>query len=726
MFYQAVIVIGSLLTLPAVAKVSLQKVKISRSKTVRIVRPAVDNTNPLWHEKVRFSEIEPRHVTEGLSDLKKLVDDNIDLSLHYANSTFEEVYLPLEEIFVALEMIQSRYVRHYQRAVGGEQWKKLYQEVIPELVELKQKVSQNLYIYKALDRLASSEKLTDEQQRIIDLRRRDSELGGINLDYEQREWFNAIEVELALLGNRFINNVRDSVANFRVVLTDRDDTAGLPESFLQSAAASYQRITGLPAETETGPWAITIDYPSYAEFMRHSDNRELREKIYRAYINIASTQPYDNAPIIKEILELKKEQAQLLGFENYAELSLASKMVENLEQVEQFLNQLQEAIYPAAKRETDELVAYAEANGAEMPLQHWDMPYWQYKKRVSELGITEEQLRRYFPLPTVIDGMFALAKEMFAINIRPQETQEVWHDDVSHYQIVDSYYLKPIGYLYLDPYSRPGQKANGAWLNSSITQRRVVDRSTLPVAAMVSNFKPPLEGQPALLTLREIKTLFHEFGHALQALLTEVDRPEIAGIDGIEWDAVEIASMMMEEFLSVDRVIKSISRHVDSGEQLADDLVKKINNSNGVKPYADLFNIVRSRLDLRLYSTFDLNNAPMALMRQLAEETQIYWLTDDDHTLNQFFHIFAGPYDAGYYSYTWSRMLSADIFAMFKENGLDPRGLRVSAKRYQQTILAMGGSRPAAEIFSKLLGRPPSSEALSKRYNDYATKNQQN
>ena len=422
---------------------------------------------------------------------------------------------------------------------------------------------------------------------------------------------------------------------------------------------------------------------------------------------------------------MRQEQARLLGFKNHAELSLATKMVQSVEHAEQFLSQLQEALHPAAKREREELVTYAKANGAETPLQHWDMYYWQHKKRVSELAITEEQLRRYFPLPTVIDGMFALAKEMFAIDIRPQEAP-VWHDDVSHYQITDSYSVKPIGYLYLDPYSRPGQKANGAWLNASIASRRVTDQSTLPVAAMVSNFKPPLEGQPALLTLREIRTLFHEFGHALQALLTEVDRPEIAGIYGIEWDAIEIASMMMEEFLSVDRVIKSISRHIDTGEQLPDTLLKKINDSDSIKPYADLFNVVRSRLDLQLYSTFDLNNDPMDLMRQLAEETDIYRLIDDDHQLNQFFHIFAGPYDAGYYSYTWSRMLSADIFEMFKENGLDPKGLRLSAKRYQQTILAMGGSRPAAEIFKKLLDRPPNSEALQKRYVDYATKKQQN
>ena len=721
MFYQAVTLIVSLLTIPAVAKVSLQKINISRSQTIKVVRPTVDTSNPLWHREARFNEIKPEHITAGLSDLQELVAGNMELAVTHNNRTFEEVYLPLEEIFVAINIVWSRYVGHYQRAVGGDQWQKLYQEVVPELVKLEQKVSQNKWVYNALNELASSGKLTTEQQRIIDLRLREAELKGIRLTGEQREWFNAIETELALLGSRFINNVRDSVAEFSIVLTDGNDTAGLPASFLQSAAANYRRITGNHAEVETGPWALTIDYPSYSEFMKHSDNRALREKLYRAYVNTASNQPYDNAPIIKEILELRKEQAQLLGFNNHAELSLASKMVENVEQVEQFLSQLQEAVYPAAKREQEEIITFANKSGAEMPLKHWDMYYWQHKKRVSELGITEEQLKRYFPLPKVLEGIFALAKEMFAIDIRPQDTQEIWHKDVSYYQIVDSYSVRPIGYLYLDPYSRPGQKANGAWLNSSITSRRVVDQTTtLPVATMVSNFQPPLEGQPALLTLVEIKTLFHEFGHALQALLTEVDRPEIAGIDGIEWDAVEIASMMMEEFLTVDRVIKSISRHIDTGEQLRDTLIKKINDSDGIKPYADLFNIVRSRLDLQLYSTFDLNDDPMALMRQLAEETQIYWLIDDDRQLNQFFHIFAGPYSAGYYSYTWSRMLSADIFTMFKEKGLDAKKLRQSAQRYRQTILAMGGSKPAAEVVKQLLDRPPSSEALHKKYADYA------
>ena len=316
--------------------------------------------------------------------------------------------------------------------------------------------------------------------------------------------------------------------------------------------------------------------------------------------------------------------------------------------------------------------------------------------------------------------MFALVNEMFTIDVKSLETS-AWHNDVSYYQITDSYSAKPLGYLYFDPYSRPGHKASGAWLNPAITSRRATDRTTLPVAAMVSNFKPPLDGQPALLNLREIKTLFHEFGHALQALLTEIDRPEISGISGVEWDAVELASVMMEEFLTVNRVIKSISQHVDSGQQLPDTLVEKINN-NGIAPMANLFNIMRSRLDLQLYSTFDLDNDPNDFMHQMVEETQILPLIADDYQLNKFFHIFAGPYYAGYYSYTWSRMLSADIFAMFKEKGLDIEGLRPNTKRYRQTILAMGGSRPAADIVKELLGRPPNSEALQNKYREYANR----
>lgn len=718
MLFQAVIIAVSLLTPPAVAKVSLQKIKISRSQTVKIVRPVIDASNPLWQQEARFAEIEPRHLAEGLADLQAVVDGNIELAVNYRARTFEEIHLPLEEIDVAIEIVHGRYLSLLQRSVGGDRWKNVYQELVPQIVELEQKVSQNKWVYEKLRELASTNKLTAEQRRIIDLRLRDTQLRGIHLVGEQRQRFNAIETELALSANRFMNNIRDSVAEFRIVLTDPDELAGLPTSFLHLAAANYRRITGDQAQTETGPWALTIDYPSYIEFMKHSDNSVLREKLYRAYINIASNPPFDNRPVIKKILKLSREKAQLLGFQNHAELSLATKMAKDVEQVEQFLSQLHDALYPVAQQESEELRAFAKDNGASSP-QYWDMYYWENKKRVAELAIAEEQLKRYFPLPTVIDGMFALAKELFAIDIRPQKAQ-VWHDDVSYYQIADSYSREPIGYFYLDPYSRPGQKANGAWLSPSITPRRALGSTLqLPVAAIVSNFLPPVDDQPALLTFREIKTLFHEFGHALQALLTNVDRPEISGLDGVEWDAIELASMMMEEFLGVERVIKSISRHVDSGEQLPDHLLQKINEGNGVSPLADLFNIMRSRLDLRFYSTFDPDDDPYVFMQQLVEQTQTKPLLEGDRQLNQFFHIFTGAYNAGYYSYTWAKMLSADIFAMFKRNGLDGEGLRRSAKRYQQTILASGGSKPAAEVFEELLGRSPNSKALRKKYADY-------
>ena len=370
MFYQVVIVATSLLTMPAIAKVSLQMVKVSPSQTIKLVRPVIDNSNPLWQEEARFAEIKPRHITEGLADLKELVDGNIELSISDDASTFEEIYLPLEEILVATNLIRWRYVSHLQRAVGGDQWQKVYQEVTPELVKLEQKVSQNQSIYHKLNDLAASDELSEEQRRIIELRLQSVELGGIRLLGEQQERFNDIENELALLSNSFINNVRNSIAEFHIVLTEQGDITGLPTSFLQLASANYRRLTGHQSQAETGPWALTIDYPSYSEFMKHSTNRTLREKLYRAEISIASAQPFDNSPVINKVLKLRKEKAQLLGFQNHAELSLATKMADNVEQVEQFLGQLHDALYPVAQQEYEELLIFAKENGAEQPLQH--------------------------------------------------------------------------------------------------------------------------------------------------------------------------------------------------------------------------------------------------------------------------------------------------------------------------------------------------------------------
>ena len=466
-----------------------------------------------------------------------------------------------------------------------------------------------------------------------------------------------------------------------------------------------------------GPWLITLDYPSYEPFMEFSERRDLREQVYRAYISIAAQKPHDNTPFIQRILQLRQEQAKLLGFPHHAASVLSTQMAGNVDNAKQLLDELHAVGYPNMLKEREQLNAYAAANGGPAELAPWDVSYWERKLKEEQLDLSVEKLREYFPLPKVLDGLFGLLSKMFGISIKESPTEvQVWHDDVKFYDVHDADGTH-IASFYFDPYSRPQNKRSGAWKSNCNPRQVRGGHVEMPVCHVVANFTPPTGDIPALLSTREVITLFHEFGHAMHELLTTVDYRDIAGTN-VERDAVEMPSKLMESFMYVDSIIPTISAHIETGKPLPLDMLARLQQLKNFRVASGLqHQLFYSVIDLQLHSDFNPDTQdPLALMREIYEQVLAVPPLDTDRFLNHFSHIFAGGYHANYYSYRWGEVLAADVFAMFVENGLDDEGLQHSGRLFRDIVLAVGGSKPSQEIFLELRGRMPAARELLKSY----------
>jgi oligopeptidase A len=492
---------------------------------------------------------------------------------------------------------------------------------------------------------------------------------------------------------------------------------------LLSLAAQSARDAGEEEATaENGPWRITLDYPSYIPFMQHSTRRDWRETLYKAFVSRASSGELDNTPHIERILELRQEKSTLLGFESYAELSLASKMAPHVEAVETLLEELRRASYAAAGKEFEELKAFAAAKGAAevADLKQWDVSFWSERQREEKFDFTAEELRPYFPLPQVLDGLFALVKRLFGVTVMAADGQApVWHPDVRYFQIADETGT-PIAYFYLDPYSRPAEKRGGAWMDECLGRAKLVEAgkttTRLPVAYLICNQTPPVDGKPSLMTFGEVETLFHEFGHGLQHMLTTVDYPGAAGISNVEWDAVELPSQFMENWCYDRPTLMGMAKHYETGEPLPEHYYQKL---LAARTYMSGTTMLRQLhfgfVDLELHHRYRPGGGetPLQVRDRIAESTTILPPIPEDNFLCAFGHIFAGGYAAGYYSYKWAEVLSADAFAAFEEVGLDNEGaIAETGKRYRDTVLALGGGMPPMEVFKEFRGREPSTEPL--------------
>jgi oligopeptidase A len=691
-----------------------------------MIATATVTENPLLIGKglPPFNAIGPAHVVPAMTQVLAELGKELDSLEARVTPTWCGLVEPLDKLTERLNWSWG-VVGHLMGVKNSSELRQAYETVQPQVVQFWNKLSQSKPLYEAFKALRSSEtwdSLEPAQQRIIEAAIRDADLSGVGLEGEVKARFNAIQLELAELSTKFSNNVLDATKAFSLTLTRKDEVDGLPPSLLSLAAASARAAGEENATPENGPWRITLDLPSYFPFMQHSTRRDLREQLYKAYISRASSGDLDNNPLAERILQLRQEQAKLLGFNSYAELSLASKMAPGVEAVEALLEELRRASYDAAVKELEELKAFAAAKGASeaKDLKHWDISFWAERQREEKFAFSAEELRPYFPLPQVLDGLFGLAKHIFGVTITAADGQApVWHQDVRYFEIADET-GNAIAYFYLDPYSRPAEKRGGAWMDECIVRAKITVAGTtqtrLPVAYLVCNQSPPVDGKPSLMTFAEVETLFHEFGHGLQHLLTKVDYPKASGINNVEWDAVELPSQFMENWCYHRETLFGMAKHYETGELLPEHYYQKLlaartYMSGSAMPRQLHFSLV----DLELHHRYQPGGKEKAMdvRHRVAQTTTVLPPLPEDALLCTFGHIFSGGYAAGYYSYKWAEVLSADAFAAFEEAGLENgQAIAATGQRFRDTVLALGGSLHPMEVFKAFRGREPSTAAL--------------
>ena len=540
-----------------------------------------------------FNEIEAEQVVPAMTQILQELDEGVSKLEENVTSTWSGLVEPLTELEERLNWSWG-IVGHLMSVKNSPELREAYEKMQPEIVKFYNKLSQSKPLYEAFKGIkegAEWDKLEPAQQRIVESSIRDFELSGVGLEGETRERFNQIQLELAELSTKFSNNVLDATKAFKLKLTDKKDVEGLPPSALGLMAQTAKAEGNEAATAEDGPWVVTLDYPSYIPFMKHATNRELREKLYKAFVSRASSGEYDNRGNIDRILELRKEKANILGFANFAELSLARKMAPDVEAVQQLQDELRGASYDAAVREFEELKAFA----GQADLMNWDTTYWAEKQREAKFDFNEEELRPYFSLPKVLDGLFGLANRVFGVTITAADGQApVWHEDVRYFQIADEN-DEAIAFFYLDPYSRPAEKRGGAWMNDCIGRAKMVvegkTETRLPVAYLTCNQTPPVDDKPSLMTFGEVTTLFHEFGHGLQHMLTTIDYSGAAGINNVEWDAVELPSQFMENWCYDRPTLFGMAKHYETGETLTRRVLPK---ALGCKKLHEWFGYVAS------------------------------------------------------------------------------------------------------------------------------------
>ena len=590
----------------------------------------------------------------------------------------------------------------------------------PEVVRLGNRLGQSQVLHQALCRLKDqpAEPLTPTRERILNAELLSMQNRGVGLDGETQAAFNTASERLAALSTSFGNHVLDATQQWTLKLTEADQVRGLPERAKDALAAAAREAGDAAATGSEGPWLLGLDLPRYLPFLTHAEDRGLRETAYRAHVSRASQGEFDNAPLIEEILTLRGQQARRLGYEHWAEVSLASKMADDVPSVEALLEELRSAAYPAAERELKDLQDCARRHGAAEAdqLAPWDLTYWSEQLRRERFDLDQEALRPWFPLPRVLDGLFGLCSRLFDVEIRSGDGDApLWHNDVGFYEVLRG--GEVIAGFYLDPYSRPASKRGGAWMDECLGRKRREDGTlVLPVAYLICNQTPPVGDIPSLMSFEEVETLFHEFGHGLQHMLTTVEEPEAAGISNVEWDAVELPSQFMENWCLDHSTLMGMALHWQTGEPLPEEEFRKLLDSRTFNAGLGTLRQVHFALsDLRLHSQWspDLGCSPDELRREIAVSTTVMDPIPEDRFLCAFGHIFAGGYSAGYYSYKWAEVLSADAFAAFEEAGLDQEDtVRSIGARFRDTVLSLGGSRSPSEVFEAFRGRQPSSDAL--------------
>lgn len=614
----------------------------------------------------------------------------------------------------ALERFWS-VLSHLHSVADSEDMRAAYNACLAELTRYSSWRQQNTGLWQAYRRLSESPEfssLAPGQRRVVELELRDFHLAGVDLPDAPKAEYREIMQRLSNLGARFAQNLLDATGGWQLHIEDPERLEGLPDSAL-TMLAGLARGKGLEG------WLVDLGYPAYLAVMTDARDRDLRREVYLAYLTRASdTGPHagrwDNTPLIEEFLALRHRLAQLLGFEQYAELALATRMASGTNEVEHFLEELARRARPAAKEQLEILSQFAAGEGAELPLEAWDITYWSERLRQRELDLSDEMLKPYFPLEGMLDALREVILRLFGVRLVPDLAVETWHEDARFYWL-EHESGERVGGLYLDLYVR-ASKRDGAWMDICRSRRRLREGTQLPVAYLTCNFPAPVGDQPSLLSHEEVRTLFHEAGHCLHHLLTRIDWPQINGTHNVEWDAVELPSQLFENWAWNPEVLSRFARHYRTGEALPDELLRRLGRARHFQKALVLVKQIEYALvDLRLHSAYDpaAPPDPAAILGQVREEVAVVIPPPQNRFLCSFSHIFGGGYSAGYYSYLWAEELAADAWGRFRETGaFDP----AAGRALLDEILATGAARPAIDSFIAFRGRAPQPGPLLESY----------
>ena len=667
--------------------------------------------NPLLHleglppfTRIRAEHVEPA-IDQLLAESRALTDK---LLAQDGPFTWDNLVEPLETMEDRINRAWSP-VSHLNSVLNSEELRQAYNACLPKLSDYGTEMGQNAALQAAYQSVYNNDPDLDPAQRkLLENALRDFHLSGVDLPPEQKQRFKEISQQLSSLTSKYSENVLDATNAWSKLLPDEKLLAGLPESALDLARQTAEQ------QGEQG-WMLTLDFPSYLPLMTYADNRELRQEVYEAFSTRASDQgpqagQWDNSEIMEQILRLRHEQSRILGFANYAERSLARKMAPDCERVVEFLNDLAARSRPQAQQELEELRAFAREHYGMEELEAWDIGYYSEKLRQHRYAITQEELKPYFPEDQVLNGMFAVVNRLYGISISEVSEFESWHPDVRLFEIRDEAgHLQ--GQFYLDLHARRN-KRGGAWMDECIVRMFTPSCDQIPVAYLVCNFSPPVGDKPALFTHDEVETLFHEFGHGLHHLLTRVDYPGVAGINGVAWDAVELPSQFMENWCWEREALDLFAAHYQSGDKLPQALYDKM---TAAKNFQSAMQMVRqlefSLFDFRLHREYDPDRGGRVyeILEEVRQQVAVVHPPAFNRFAHGFSHIFAGGYAAGYYSYKWAEVLSADAFSLFEERGIFDQA---TGRSFLHNILEQGGSKDAMELFVAFRGREPQIDAL--------------
>lgn len=659
-----------------------------------------------------FSNIKPESIVTNLQARLNLNRETLKGLLAQASPfTWENLMQPLEDMSDALSQLWSP-IAHLHAVMESPALRTVYNEALPLLTQYQTELSQNETLYQAILYLSTQPNyaaLSAAQHKIIENALRDFKLAGVNLSLEKKERLAALELELSQLSTTFSEHLLDATHAFTLHITDQKDLAGLPPQAIQ-LAIDQAKQRGLEG------YVITLDYPSYSTAMKFLAHRELRRQLYEAYTTRASELgPYagqwDNTAIMNNIMKIRHEIAQLVGFKHFADYSLATKMAKKPEDILQFLQDLLTRSKPVAIAEYQEICAFAAQEGI-TTLAAWDMAYYSEKYRIAYYDFSQEDLRPYFPIGQVLQGMFTIVNKLFGIRIQAETNVDVWHPQVQFFAIYDNNDQLRAGF-YIDLYAR-AHKRDGAWMDDCRVRRRLKHGIQYPVAYLTCNFMPPVDNQPALLTHDDVLTLFHEFGHCLHHMLTKVDFAGVAGINGVPWDAVEFPSQFMENFCWEKASLDLIASHFQTKAPLPTTLFEKMIRAKHFQTGLQMVRQLEFALfDFYLHLNYQSGNDHFiqATLDEVRKETAVIPVSPFNRFQHSFSHIFAGGYAAGYYSYKWAEVLSADAYAQFEENGIFDR---VTGRSFLENILETGGARDPMDSFVAFRGRKPTIDALLK------------